>query len=186
MSELLRNVLEHSESPDGAFVCAHRYSSSNTRRVTLAVADCGQGISAHLGRAYPAAAGDDKIALGLAMQPGVTGAVRGQYGTVENAGAGLFITRSIAKGSGGYFFLLSGRAAYRLRRSLDEDALSELFIDPYDEPRCDRYSFDSAWQGTVVSVEIRTEKIGDYKGFFQWIFGKVPRRATKRGRIRFT
>ena len=26
VSELIRNVLEHSGSPDGAFVCAHRYT----------------------------------------------------------------------------------------------------------------------------------------------------------------
>jgi hypothetical protein len=139
-----------------------------------------------LGRIYEAAVSSDEVAIGLAMRPGITGAVRGQYGTVENAGAGLFITRGIAKGSGGYFFLLSGAAAYRLRRARNDDDMSELFVDPYDDPRHDRYSFASPWKGTVVSVEIRTEKIGDYRGFFQWIFGKVPRRATKKGRIRFT
>lgn len=186
VSELLRNVIEHSGSLDGAFVCAHRYAESEPHRVTIAVADCGQGIAAHLGRAYPAASESDELALGLAMRPGVTGALAGQYGTPDNAGAGLFITRSIAKGSGGYFFLLSGSAAYRLRRARNEDEMTELYFDAYDEPRHDRYSFVTPWLGTVVSVEIRTEKIGDYDGFFQWIFKRVPRREAKRGRIRFT
>jgi hypothetical protein len=49
VSELLRNVLEHSESPDGAFVCAHRYTKAGIPRVTLAVADCGQGDRDALG-----------------------------------------------------------------------------------------------------------------------------------------
>jgi anti-sigma regulatory factor (Ser/Thr protein kinase) len=186
VSELLRNVLEHSGSPDGAFVCAHRYTTSEPHRVTIAVADCGQGISSHLGRAYPAAAENDEIALGLAMRPGITGAIAGQYGTPDNAGAGLFITRSIAKGSGGYFFLMSGNSAYRLRRGRSDSEMIELYIDAFDEPRHDRYKFESPWIGTVVSVEIRTEKIGDYDGFFQWIFHRIPRRETKRERIRFT
>jgi anti-sigma regulatory factor (Ser/Thr protein kinase) len=186
VSELLRNVIEHSRSPDGAFVCAHRYAESEPHRVTIAVADCGQGIAAHLGRAYPVASENDEVALGLAMRPGITGALAGQYGTPDNAGAGLFITRSIAKGSGGYFFLLSGRAAYRLRRARNDEEMTELFFDAYDEPRHDRYGFATPWQGTVVSVEIRTEKIGDYDGFFQWIFKRIPRREAKRGRIRFT
>lgn len=186
VSELLRNVLEHSGSPDGAFVCAHRYTTSEPHRVTIAVADCGRGIASHLGRVYPEAAKNHELALGLAMRPGITGAVAGQYGTPDNAGAGLFITRSIAKGSGGYFFILSGRAAYRLRRARSEEEMTELYIDSYDEPRCDRYTFNSPWLGTAVSVEIRTEKIGDYGGFFQWIFQRIPRRETKRGRIRFT
>lgn len=186
VSELLRNVLEHSGSPDGAFVCAHRYTAKEPHRVTIAVADCGRGIASHLGRVYPAAAKDDVAALGLAMRPGITGAVAGQYGTPDNAGAGLFITRSIAKGSGGYFFLLSGNAAYRLRRARNDREMTELFLDAYDEPRHDRYRFGSSWKGTVVSVEIRTEKIGDYDGFFQWIFKRIPRRITKKPRIRFT
>jgi anti-sigma regulatory factor (Ser/Thr protein kinase) len=186
VSELLRNVLEHSGSPDGAFVCAHRYTTSEPHRVTIAVADCGQGIASHLGRVHPAAAADHEIALGLAMRPGITGALAGEYGTPDNAGAGLFITRSIAKGSGGYFFLLSGNSAYRLRRARNDREMTELYIDAYDEPRCDRYKFTTPWLGTVVAVEIRTEKIGDYDGFFQWIFRRIPRRETQRGRIRFT
>lgn len=186
VSELLRNVLEHSGSPDGAFVCAHRYTTSEPHRVTIAVADCGRGISSHLGRAYPEAAENDEVALGLAMRPGITGAIAGQYGTPDNAGAGLFITRSIAKGSGGYFFLLSGRSAYRLRRGRNDLEMTDLYLDAYEEPRHDRYFFESPWIGTVVSVEIRTEKIGDYDGFFKWIFHRIPRRETKRERIRFT
>jgi anti-sigma regulatory factor (Ser/Thr protein kinase) len=186
VSELLRNVLEHSGSEDGAFVCAHRYTDKEPHRVTIAVADCGRGIASHLGRVYPAAAKDDVMALGLAMRPGITGAVKGQYGTPDNAGAGLFITRSIAKGSGGYFFLLSGSAAYRLRRARRDSEMTKLLLDAYDEPRHNRYNFPAPWLGTVVSVEIRTEKIHDYEGFFKWIFRNVPRRETRRRRIRFT
>jgi hypothetical protein len=119
------------------------------------------------------------------MRPGVTGALPGFYGTPDNAGAGLFITRCIAKGTGGYFVLISGRAAYRLRRAhRDEDQL-ELSLDPFDESRYDLWDFPG-WQGTAVTVEIRTERIADYEGFFQWIFKQIPSKAAKRRRIQFT
>lgn len=186
VSELLRNVIEHSGSPDGAFICAHRFTSSEPRRVTIAVADCGLGIAQHLGRVHPEAQGNDLVALGLAMRPGITGALAGPYGTPNNAGAGLFITRSIAKGSGGYFFLYSGNAGYRLRRSDDQDEMTVLYTDPFDDPRCDLWSFGHSWPGTVVSVEIRTDRIADYDGFFRWIFSTIPRRGSNRERIRFT
>jgi hypothetical protein len=185
VSELIRNVLEHSRSPDGAFVAAHRYTKKEPHRVTLAVADCGAGIAGHLAQAFPEL-DDDTEALGLAMQPGVTGAVAGPYGTPDNAGAGLYITRCISKGTGGYFFLMSGDAGYRLRRARNDDEMTALFADPYAEPRHDLWNFRSGWPGTVVSVEIRTEKIGDYDGFFQWIFRQIPRKDSKRRRIRFT
>lgn len=186
VSELIRNVLEHSGSPDGAFVCANRYTQTPPHRVTIAVADCGQGIARHLGRVHPEAARDDAVALGLAMQPGVTGALAGNYGTPDNAGAGLFITRCIAKGTGGYFLLVSGRAAFRLRRSERDEEQLLLYWDPYDEDRFDRWRLESPWQGTAVAVEIRTERIGDYEGFFQWIFGEIPKAVSPRRRIKFT
>src|SRR5438552_4034725 len=47
VSELMRNVLEHSNSPEGGFVCAHNFTSGANRRVSIAIADCGQGIASH-------------------------------------------------------------------------------------------------------------------------------------------
>jgi hypothetical protein len=186
VSELLRNVLEHSGSPDGAFVAAHRYTKKGPHRVTIAVADCGRGIADHLGQVHPEALNDERVALSLAMRPGITGAQAGMYGVPDNAGAGLFITRCMAKGTGGYFLLCSGRAAYRLRRSRDDDEMIRLYIDAYDDPRHDDWLAVAPWQGTIVTVEIRTEKIADYDGFFRWIFEQIPRRQSRRRRIKFT
>ncbi|MCI0491154.1 MAG: ATP-binding protein [Blastocatellia bacterium] len=186
VSELIRNVLEHSGSPEGAFVCAHRYISKDPKRVTIAVADCGRGIASHLGSIYPEALESDKIALGLAMRPGITGAKVGLYGTPENAGAGLFITRSIAKGTGGYFLLQSGETAYRLRRTNSPHEQIRLYFEAFDEPRYDLWSFPSKWLGTTVTVEIRTDRIEDFQGFFQWIRQQMPARKTISKKIRFT
>lgn len=81
VSELLRNMLEHSGAESGAFVCAHRYIKKPRHnpekkvaqpipRVSIAVADCGQGISAHLGHNYPDALKSDAVALGLVQLGG--------------------------------------------------------------------------------------------------------------------
>jgi anti-sigma regulatory factor (Ser/Thr protein kinase) len=186
VSELIRNVLEHSGSPEGAFVCAHRYVGKGPKRVTIAVSDCGQGIAAHLAHNFPEAMTNDRIALALAMRPGITGAVKGMYGTPENAGAGLFITRSIAKGTGGYFLLMSGNAVYRLRRSNTPDEQISLFFEAYDEPNYNLWVLPASWLGTTVTVEIRTDKIEDFQGFFQWIRKQMPARKTISKRINFT
>ncbi|MFN7927616.1 MAG: ATP-binding protein [Blastocatellia bacterium] len=186
VSELLRNVLEHSGAREGAFVCAHRYTRKAPHRVTIGVADCGSGIAAHLGHAHQDALFSDQVALGLAMRPGITGALPGLYGTPENAGAGLFITRCIAKGTGGYFFLLSGDAAYRLRRTLDADDQYSLYLDPFDEPRHDLWPLPAKWQGTAVALEICTERIADFQEFFQWVKGRMPQRVATTRKIRFT
>jgi hypothetical protein len=132
------------------------------------------------------AASDDMIALGLAMRPGITGAQRGPYGTPENAGAGLFITRCIAKGTGGYFLSISGKAAFRLRRARSQENQITLYSDAFDEDRSDRWRLPFSWQGTVVAVEIRTDQIADYHGFFEWIFRNIPSRASRTRRIHFT
>ena len=186
LSELLRNTLEHSGANSGAFVCAHRFTKKRPHRVSIAVADCGQGISSHLGRVHADALKSDEIALGLAMRPGITGALPGMYGAPDNAGAGLFITRCIAKGTGGYFVLISGNAGFRQRRSLSEDDEVTLYIDAFDDPRHDRWKLPSSWYGTAVAIEIRTDRIADYQGFFQWIFQQIPDRRPKTRRIRFT
>jgi anti-sigma regulatory factor (Ser/Thr protein kinase) len=186
VSELIRNVQEHSSSPEGAYVCAQRYSK-DIKRVTIAVADCGSGISQHLGREYPQALTDSRAALQLAMRPGITGAPRGMYGAPDNAGAGLFITRAISKATGGYFVLVSGDAAFRLRRPRKKEGSQlQLFLDAYDDPRADMWKLSHPWQGTVAAVEIFTEEIPNFPSLFQWIRKQLPAKKTAAGKIKFT
>jgi anti-sigma regulatory factor (Ser/Thr protein kinase) len=185
VSELLRNVIEHSGSAGGALICAQNYIDANPRRVAIAVADCGVGISEHLGRVHGEALENDAVALNLAMQPGVTGAQPGLYGTPDNAGAGLFITRSIAKGTGGYYLLTSGSASYRLRRATDQDAQAVLFVEPLED-RHDTWENPHKWFGTIVSMEVRTDQIESFEDYFSWIRKYVPTRAGRAKKIQFT
>jgi len=185
ISELLYNVREHSGSSDGAFICAHRYSEGKPPRINIGVADCGVGIRQHLHESHPEVGESDSESIMLAMQPGITGVRSGMYGTPDNAGAGLFITRCMAKGTGGYFMLLSGDACYRLRRTNKQELQGELFQDPRYE-RHDLWEISSPWQGTVVSLEIRTDHIADYDAYFQWIRESMPKHESQKHRIRFT
>src|SRR3989338_5636570 len=86
VSELVRNVLEHAQSAQGAIVCAQYYKKSNTLRI--GIADTGVGIKKTINNAYPA---DTHLqAIRLALTPGVTGTTKRFGGTEYNAGAGLF------------------------------------------------------------------------------------------------
>jgi hypothetical protein len=143
------------------------------KRVTIAVADCGLGITQHIGQAYPDVLNDTPQALSLAMRPGITGARKSMYGSSDNAGAGLFITRAIAKATGGYFVLLSGNAAFRLKRCKHPGEL-RVFWDPFDEPKHELFTGETPWQGTVAGVEVVTDQVGDFDEFFKWIRQQLP------------
>lgn len=184
ISELVRNVLEHSGSPEGAYVCAQRYVGNGLKRVSIAVADCGAGILAHLSKPYPEVKGNDMLALSLAMRPGITGAATEMYGAPNNAGVGLFFTRAIAKATGGYFVLISGNAAFRLRRQKDTPPL--IYYDAFDDAKKDVWGIEGGWTGTVAAMEIVTQKIADFPRFFAQIRSQLPTPRTAAGKIKFT
>lgn len=146
VSELVRNVFEHSCSKDGAIVCAQFYKKSNTIRI--GIVDTGIGIKSSINMSYKT--GSDMEAIKLALTPGITGTTNRIGGTEFNAGAGLFFIKSIAKFSRDFFILYSGNALYKLLKS---KANPRLYIDPFK----DRHSISENvphWQGTVVGIDI--------------------------------
>lgn len=92
VSELVRNALEHSASPVGAFVCAQYFKK--TERLAIGVCDAGIGILGSMSRSHAVATSMD--AISLAMKPGITGTTSRYGGTEYNAGAGLFFMKAIA------------------------------------------------------------------------------------------
>jgi hypothetical protein len=154
VSEMVRNVLEHSQSPDGAVAAAELYPASETRQahVSIGIADCGSGIRRSLSRNFPDIQSDRDAVL-TALKPGTSGATRGIYGTADNAGAGLFFTRRLATTADGQFGLLSGDAFLRASPA-DGDAPDEQLAR--DIPR---------YPGTVVAVEIGIEEPFEWAEF---------------------
>jgi len=156
VSELVRNVIEHANSRDGAFVCAQYYKKSNTIR--LGIADAGVGIRTAINQSYEART--DLEAIQLALWPGVTGTTRQEGGSEQNAGAGLFFIKSIAWVNRGFFVIYSGRALYKLLRRT-QSSRPRLNADPFK----DRHSTDEnlpCWNGTVVGIDINLDQSEDF------------------------
>jgi hypothetical protein len=62
--------------------------------VSLGIADTGRGVLTSLRGKYQLTSSADAVLK--AMEPGVSGAVQGMYGSSDNAGAGLFVTRRLS------------------------------------------------------------------------------------------
>jgi hypothetical protein len=148
ISELTRNVLEHSRTDSGAFVCAQFYKESKT--LSLGIADAGIGIRQAVSHSHFTTS--DWHALQLAMWPGITGTTKRIGGNEYNAGAGLFFTKSIACASRNYFLLYSGTALFKLLPTrppnpvvLNADSSRDHHSRREDMP---------PWRGTLVGIDL--------------------------------
>lgn len=156
ISELVRNVIEHAASKDGAFLCAQYYKKSGTIRI--GIADIGVGIKTAISQSYSVK--DDLEAIKLALWPGITGTTRKEGGNEQNAGAGLFFTKSIAWVNRDFFIIYSGNALYKLLRRSSTSRL-KLNADPFK----DRHSTDERlpfWPGTIVGIDINLNQTEEF------------------------
>jgi len=163
ISELVRNVLEHSQSINGAVVCAQYYSKSNTIRI--GIVDSGVGITKTIRKSH--IAHTDLDAIQLALTPGITGTTSKEGGTEYNAGAGLFFIKSIAKINRDFFIIYSGNTLYKLLREKDGKII-HLFSNPLD----DKHSKDITmpiWNGTVVGVDINLNETEEFTSLLDQI-----------------
>lgn len=163
VSELVRNVLEHSKSEMGAIVCAQYYSKSNTMRI--GIVDRGIGIKNTISAFYPVK--NDLDAIVLALTPGVTGTTRKIGGTEQNAGAGLFFIKSIAKVNRDFFLIYSGNGLYKLLKT-KANKLIRLQIDPFKDNSSKSNDFPY-WQGTVVGVDISLDSKKEFNELLKLI-----------------
>lgn len=147
VSELIRNVLEHAETPLGAVVCAQYYKKSN--RISIGIADTGIGIMQSINKSYNT--GTDLSAIHLALTPGITGTTLKEGGSELNAGAGLFFIKSIAKVNRDHFIIYSGNALYKLLNTPTTHV--KLVADPFRDQHSKREDLPS-WRGTVVGIDI--------------------------------
>lgn len=175
VSELARNVLEHSESRDGALLCAQYCKKSNAVRV--GIADTGVGVRHTITRSHPAQT--DLEAIRLALWPGITGATSREGGTERNAGAGLFFVKSIASINRDFFVVYSGETLYKL---LKKPAGSRVRLNA--DPLKDRHSREEGlpyWRGTVVGADITLDQTAAFSALLDAVAGtyKAAVRAQK-------
>lgn len=163
ISELVRNVLEHSKSKNGAIVSAQYYPKPNTIRI--GIADSGVGIKQTIQKSHIATS--DLDAIQLALTPGITGTTSREGGTDYNAGAGLFFTKSIAKINRDLFILYSGDTLYKLLR---EKKLAEIMLN--SDPLDDKHSKETGlpfWAGTVVGIDMGLDKTEEFTSLLDTI-----------------
>jgi anti-sigma regulatory factor (Ser/Thr protein kinase) len=163
MSELVRNVLEHSKSQIGAIVSAQYFKKTN--RISIGVADRGIGIKGGINKSY--SVDTDMAAIDLALRPGITGTTTKIGGTEYNAGAGLFFTKSIAKVSRDFFLIYSGNSFFKLHKTNIKNQV-ELFANP----NLDRANFKDGlpiWQGTAVGIDISMDLNQDFQSLLEMI-----------------
>lgn len=180
VSELVRNVLEHAQSPRGAIVSAQFYKKSNTIR--LGVADTGIGIKTSITQAHPAAT--DLEALQLALTPGITGTTRKEGGTEFNAGAGLFVIKSLAKVNRDFFVIYSGKALYKLLKSNPKRKEIHLYADPLKDRHSVRENLPF-WQGTVVGIDLSLEVTQEFTTLLDLIWGAYLKTIKERKKERY-
>jgi anti-sigma regulatory factor (Ser/Thr protein kinase) len=156
VSELVRNVLEHAETKDGAIICAQYFKKSNTIRI--GIVDTGIGIRKSLSRYHPTVGDIDAIKQSLI--PGVTGTTSREGGTALNMGAGLFFIKSIAYTNRDFFVIYSGTGMYKL---LKRNPKEELVL--HANPTIDRHSEREnlpKWSGTVIGIDISLDSTGEF------------------------
>jgi anti-sigma regulatory factor (Ser/Thr protein kinase) len=161
-SEMVRNALEHSSSPVGAFVCAQYYSES--KRIAIGIADAGIGVLGSMERHHRVRTHAE--ALRLALQPGITGTTNRIGGNEFNAGAGLFFTKSIATMSRNRFVLYSGGSMFRLMKTRERYE-PILHSDPIRDPH--RFVDAPPWQGTVVGIDLNIERGIEFAALLEFI-----------------
>jgi len=141
--ELLRNVIEHSESTQVGY-CAQFWPTR--QRVELAIIDRGMGLRNSLKNNPYIDTRNDKTSINYALMPAVSGkAYKGakkQSGNWQNSGFGLYMTNRICR-NGGSFFIASGETGMLLT----------------DVGEAKKY-YDCNFEGTAVRMIIKTEKIG--------------------------
>ncbi len=155
MTELARNVLQHSGSPIGGVAIAQHFPDD--RRIQVAMCDLGQGVRASMQRRYPELR-TDMEGLRLAILPHASGAApAGPYGDGnENAGLGLFYSREIAWRSGGSFWIASGTALLGIRG----DIPTRTSREPVEPDRV--YRTIESWPGTVVTMDFPVDGVPDF------------------------
>lgn len=161
-SELIRNVIEHSLSEYGAIVSAQYHPKSNVIRI--GIADTGIGIWQSINQSHNPK--NDLDAIRLALTPGITGTTNKEGGTEQNAGAGLFFTKSIATVNKDFFVICSGNAMYKLLKRNKKRIT--LHADPFQDRHSKKENVP-VWQGTLVGIDMSLDTTQEFSSLLKLI-----------------
>jgi len=181
VGELIRNVLEHAQAKHGAIVAAQYFPKSN--RISIGICDTGIGIWRSMHETWQPK--NDIEAIKMALTPGITGTTRREGGTSDNAGAGLFFIKSIAKMARSYFVIYSGRGEYSL---LKYDKRVKTLPRLYADPELDHHRESNAlpnFQGTLIGVDISLDSNAEFNSILEAIKKAYEESIRDRKRLRY-
>lgn len=187
LGELIRNVIEHSMSPNGAFVAVQYVAAKE--KLSIGICDTGIGLRASLEKFHSPV--DDLDAIRLALMPGISGTTAREGGTGDNAGAGLYIVKSICKITRNYFVAYSGDSAYKLHK-YDKRVKNGPRLK--DSPFADKHtSYDGlpSFGGTLIGLDITLTDTLQFNEILEKIkvsYGQAirERKRVKYKEVRFT
>lgn len=180
IGELVRNVLEHSMSKDGAFVAAQYRPKSNV--LSLGVCDTGIGLRHSLAKYH--APKDDAEAIKLALSPGISGTTSREGGTGDNAGAGLYIVKNLSKMTRNYFIIYSGSSMYKLLKYDRRINAPRIHSDPFED-RHNLYMNLPDFHGTLVGVDIALDSTDDFNVLMEAIKASYSKALRERKERRY-
>lgn len=175
IDEVTRNVIEHAGVDAVALVCVQYYPRS--KKIRIGIADSGFGLRTTLQRYHTI--NSHMHAIQLALWPGITGTTSDPTGSTQNAGAGLFFTKSMARVNKDHFLIYTGDAMYKLLEPKDEDRLN-IPVDPFH----DRHTKEEGlpfWKGTAVGIDITLEQTQQFQVLLSAL-NEVLERATRERR----
>ncbi len=187
LGELIRNVIEHSGARGGAFVAVQYVAAKD--KLSVGICDTGIGLRASLERYH--APVDDLDAIRMALTPGVSGTTLRDGGTGDNAGAGLYIVKSIVRMTRNYFVVYSGDSAYKMHKY---DKRVKYGPRLNDNPFVDKHtSYDNlpSFGGTLIGLDITltdTERFSEILERIKKSYSQAIRERKKRKyrEIKFT
>ena len=182
VGELVRNVLEHSSSPNGAVVAAQYSAKSKVMRI--GICDTGMGIRKSLARSWHSQVETDSEAIQWALVPGVSGTTTHEGGTADNAGAGLFFIKSIAMLTRDYFVVYSGSGVYRLLKRRPDVRLITLHADPAKDRHAEHESAPYL-PGTLIAIDISIDRIEEFSSLLSTIRDSYTSAVRERKKARY-
>lgn len=181
VGELVRNVLEHAESKEGAFVAAQYYPNANM--VRLGICDAGIGIRRTITRSWSAQT--DIAAIKLALTPGITGTTKREGGTEVNAGAGLFFVKSMAMVARDYFVVYSGTGLYKLtKRDKRTKGFPKLRANPSNDAHAETNNAPN-FPGTLVGIDISLDQTSEFTALLSIIRDAYTEAVRERKKQRY-
>lgn len=171
LNELMRNVIQHSEDPDGGVLIAQKmrsgYYGDSKPCIQITVADNGIGILKSLQAFHEIK--DADVALLQSIRPHFSGAFPEEQigGTDVNAGLGLFMISEITKELGGYMAICSSGKLLSIKGNVDRNNITGIK--------------DASFDGTFVVFEIPINcTLADYREMLNRIYAKAEEYSQKK------